>query len=438
MCACQRVPPCPSSVPELAHRVRARLGSVPVPRLRRILLAIYLLTAVADAAGKALAATPAFNNAVSRLLHGEHAQELREAQTPSGNFEIFRGSSRHLLTGQDLYAEYPAEHSDRFKYSPTFAMLFWPLSWIPWPLALFLWSSLNVLVLFAAVERVLPPRAAVFTMAFLYLEILRSMQNAQSNTLVAGLIVLAFGALEQRKAWRAALAVGVGACIKIFPLAALTFAVPRRLAVRTGLCALAVGAVLLFLPMLVTSPPMLLQQYRWWSGVESSDALQRWFSAMALMQQWTGANAPNWWIQLAGIVVLLGPLALRRDRWEEPRFRFLYLCSVLLFTVLLNHQAERASYVIAFTGSTLWYTSSPKTRWRNVLYGVSFVTIPVMSTLIPGAILKTRTVMLYRLALPSLLIWLAVLWELYRAPRREQSAELLAASHQLNSRTAES
>ena len=393
-----------------------RLGAVPVPRLRRILLAIYLLTAAADATGKALAATPSFNNAVARLLHGDQANDLREARKPSGNFEIFRGSSRHLFAGQDLYAEYPAEHSDRFKYSPTFALLFSPLSWLPWPLALFLWSSLNVLVLFTAVERVLAPRTALFAMACLHLEILRSMQNAQSNTLVAGLIVLAFASLERRSAWRAAAAVAIGACIKIFPLAALTFAIPRRLVWRTGLWAAALGTALFFLPLLATPQATLLAQYRWWSGVESSDALQRWFSAMALMQQWTGANAPNWWIQLAGIVVLLAPLALRRERWNEPRFRFDYLCSVLLFTVLLNHQAERASYVIAFTGSTLWYASSPKTPWRNVLYGVTFVAIPMMSTLIPGAILKTRTVMLYRLALPSLLIWLAVLYELYRGP----------------------
>ncbi|MEP6619860.1 MAG: glycosyltransferase family 87 protein [bacterium] len=408
---------------DLAHRVRARLGAVPVPRLRRIILAIYFLTALGDAAGKALAATPAFNSAVSRLLHGGHAEEMREAKKPSGNFEIFRASSRHLVAGQDLYAEYPTEHSDRFKYSPTFALLFSPLSWLPWPIALFLWSSLNFLVLFGAAERVLPARTALFAMACLHLEILRSMQNAQSNTLVAGLIVLAFAFIERRSAWRSAAAVAIGASIKIFPLAALTFAVPKRLALRTGLWAAGLGAVMVSLPLLVTSHTTLFAQYRWWSGVESSDALQRWFSAMELLHRWTGENAPNWWIQLAGVLVLVAPLALRRNRWDEPRFRFLYLCSVLLFTVLLNHQAERASYVIAFTGATLWYASSEKTRWRNVLYGLTFIAIPLMSTLIPGAILKTRTVMLYRLALPSLVIWVAVLWELFKARSSQTAAE---------------
>jgi hypothetical protein len=105
---------------------------------------------------------------------------------------------------------------------------------------------------------------------------------------------------------------------------------------------------------------------------------------------------------------------LRRDRWDETRFRFLYLCSLLLYVVLFNHQAERASYLIGFTGATLWVAGSPRERWRVVLYGVAFVTIPLMSTLIPGPIIRTPTVVLYRLAVPCLAIWIAIQWELLR------------------------
>ena len=400
----------------LAYRVRARLGGISLPRLRRFVIALYLFTAAADATGKALAATPAFNRFVSELVPARQVQQLREARRPSGNFEIFRTASQHLLSGADLYSEYPEEHTDRFKYSPTFALLFAPLAWLPWPIALFLWSALNALVLITAVESVLPSRTALFALLCLHLEVLRAMQNAQSNSLVAGLIILAFAALERRKVWRAVAAVAVGASIKIFPLAALTFAIARRRALRAGAWAAAIGSVTVLLPLVVTSPATLLRQYQSWSSVESSDALQRWFSAMELVHRWTGLNVPNWPIQVAGVCVLLLPLALRRARWDEARFRFLYLCSVLLFTVLLNHQAERASYVIAFTGATLWFAGSPKTAWRNALYAVAFVAIPLMSTLIPGAVLRTPTVMLYRLALPSLLIWIAILIELFKRP----------------------
>ena len=406
-----------------------RLHAIPLPRVRRALLALYLVVAAADATGKALAANPQVNAMARTLVGGRASAQLHHAVRPSGNFEIFRAASRHLVTGQDLYAEYPAEHTDRFKYSPTFALLFAPFAWMPWPVALFLWSALNALLLFVAVERVLPGRQAMLATGLLLLEVLRGMQNAQSNALVAALIVLAFVTLERHRGWRAALAVGLGACVKIFPLAALTFAIPRRRAVRTGLAAGVVGIGLSVLPLVLLSPTALAAQYGWWRGVEASDARQRWFSVMELVHRITGATWPNWPIQLLGTLALVAPLAVRRERWDEARFRLLYLCSVLLYVVLFNHQAERASYLIAFTGATIWFAAEPRTRARIALYALAALTIPVMSTLVPSDWLRTPEVMTYRLALPSLAIWLVIQRDLLRpAPI---AAELPPASDQL-------
>ena len=395
-----------------------RLGRVPLPKLRRTLLVLYLLVAAADATGKALAASPRVNAIARELVGGRARAQLDHAARPSGNFEIFRASSRHLLAGQDLYAEYPAEHTDRFKYSPTFALLFAPLAWMPWPLALFLWSALNALALFVAVERVLPGRRGMLAVGLLLLEVFRGMQNAQSNALVAALIVLAFAALERHRAWRAALAVALGACVKIFPLAALTFAIPRRRAVQTGVAAGMLGLGLVVLPLALLSPAALVAQYGSWRGVEASDAQQRWFSMMELVHRVTGTTWPNWPLQLLGTLALLAPLAIRRDRWDEARFRLSYLCSVLLYVVLFNHQAERASYLIAFTGATIWFVAGSETRARTMLYALAALTIPVMSTLIPGAWLRTPGMTTYRLVLPCLAIWLVIQRDLLRPPPR--------------------
>ena len=402
------------------HRVRYRLATAPLPRLRRTLLVLYLLVAAADATGKALAANTRVNALARELVGGRVRAQLDHAARPAGNFEIFRAASRHLLTGRDLYAEYPAEHTDRFKYSPTFALLFEPLAWIPWPVALFLWSALNALVLFVAVERVLPGRRGLLAMGLLLLEVLRGMQNAQSNALVAALIVLCFASLERYRGWRAALAVGLGACVKIFPLAALTFAIPRRRALRTGLAAGVVGLALVVLPLVLLSPSALAAQYGSWRGVEASDAHQRWFSVMELVHRLTGAAWPNWPLQLLGTLALVAPLAIRRDRWDEARFRLSYLCSVLLYVVLFNHQAERASYLIAFTGATIWFVSESRTRARTALYALAALAIPVMSTLVPGAWLRTPEMMTYRLVLPCLAIWSVIQRELLRPPPRAE------------------
>jgi hypothetical protein len=174
------------------------------------------------------------------------------------------------------------------------------------------------------------------------------------------------------------------------------------------------------------SPAALAAQYGSWRGVEASDAHQRWFSVMELLHRLTGAGWPNWPLQLLGTVALLAPLAIRRDRWDEARFRLSYLCSVLLYVVLFNHQAERASYLIAFTGATIWFVSEPRTRARTALYALAALTIPVMSTLVPGAWLRTPGMTTYRLVLPCLAIWLVIQRELLRPP--PSRAELAVAS----------
>jgi len=406
------------------ERLARHIRSVPAPRIRRALIVLYLVVAAADASGKALAANPRVNAIARGFVSGGAAAQLDEAVRPDGNFEIFRAASRHLAAGRDLYAEYPAEHTDRFKYSPTFALLFAPLAWMPWPLALFLWSALNALLLLGAIGRVLPGRSAALAGGLLVLEVLRGMQNAQSNALVAALIVLAFDAMERRRLWRAALAVGLGTCVKIFPLAALTFAIPRRRAMHAGIAAAVVGVALVLLPLVLLAPSDLAAQYASWRGIEASDAQQRWFSVMALVHLTTGLASPNWPLQLAGTLALLAPLALRRERWNEARFRLLYLCSLLLYVVLFNHQAERASYLIAFTGATIWFVAEPRTRRRTMLYGIAALTIPVMSTLIPGAWLRTPGMTTLRLALPCLAIWLVIQRDLMRRPPRVEEPEI--------------
>ena len=47
----------------LAHRARAWLSSIPLPRLRRTILALYIAIAAFDAAGKTLVSHPRVNRA---------------------------------------------------------------------------------------------------------------------------------------------------------------------------------------------------------------------------------------------------------------------------------------------------------------------------------------------------------------------------------------
>jgi hypothetical protein len=283
---------------------------------------------------------------------------------PHWTFPVFRASFRHLVHQQNLYAQY-AEH-DLFKYSPTAALLFAPVSLLPFAPALLLWDTLNAAALIYALDRLFPRRDSTLALLLVFPELFASMQASQSNSLVAAIIVLAFVALERGEQWRGYLVIALGAAIKIFPLAALSLAIfhPRR--ARAACIFAACAAALVLLPLTVTTPSMLLAQYQWWHAIEGVDALALGASVMRVLHQSLGVEWPNWPVQLAGVFVLLLPL-LHRARWTDTHFRRGYLASLLVFVVIFNHQAERPSFVIAAAGVAIWFAQSPRDAARLAL-----------------------------------------------------------------------
>src|SRR3979490_1122322 len=142
----------------------------------------------------------------------------------SNNFSIFRSASLNLFAGRDLYAAHPEQHIDFYKYSPTFALLFAPLAYLPFALAFLCWSLLNALLLWYALDRLFPERQATLALTLLYFEMLLTLQYGQSNTLVAALMILTFVAFEAGQPLGAALSVTLGAAVKLFPLAGVSLA----------------------------------------------------------------------------------------------------------------------------------------------------------------------------------------------------------------------
>lgn len=300
------------------------------------------------------------------------------------NFHTFRWAYWNLLAGRDLYVLHPGQHEDLFKYSPTFALFFAPFAVPPFVLALLAWNLLNGLLLYYAVSRLLPDRRGTAALALLYAGYLLTIDGTQSNGLVAALIVLAFIALEERRQVGAALAIALGALIKLFPLAALSLAIPRMRWLPFGAIFGAVCVVLVLLPLLVVSPAELLAQYGSWYRLEEIDALDRGASVMSLAHMGLGYRGPNWPLQLAGTLLLLAPLA-RRTAWEDPAFRLRLLSSLLLYSVLFNHKAEQPTFVLALTGIAIWYATSERSRLRDALVAASCgLMLPVFVAAIAG------------------------------------------------------
>ena len=342
------------------------------------------------------------------------------------NFLIFRAASRHLIAGSDLYTWYPAEHADLYKYSPTFAFLFAPFAFLPLLPAMLLWNALNAGALFIALGMVLPRRAATVARAIVFLDMLGSLQNAQSNALVAALIILTFAAYERHHTALGSLAAVSGAFIKAFPLAGVSFAIFHPRKVRVAL-AVAGSSILLFaLPLLVTPLHTLLAQYASWRALSASEvAVKRGYSVMQMIENVLHGGWPNWPMQLIGIAILLAPVLFQRDRWHEWDRRRLYLCSVLVFCVIFNHLAESPTFVVAVSGVAIWFAALTKpSRWEWTLFVLIVVlTILSSSDIMPDAIQRDFFDRYRFKTVPLIVLWIELQRRLWSA--RVPEARLL-------------
>jgi hypothetical protein len=350
------------------------------------------------------------------------------------NFEIFRGASFNLVAGRDLYAAYPALYFDRFKYSPSFAFLIGPIAVLPAELGLLVWNLLNAMAVWWVLARLFPAPRALIAMLFVSLELFGSLQTAQSNGLVTALVILAWLSLEEGAPARGAVAVAIGTAVKIFPAAAVTLALfdPRRR--RFAAALVAAGLVLALLPLTVTTPSLLADQYRSWHAIEQVDALAGVTrtdphligGVMQQLRLWTGVHWPNWPIQLGGTLLLLLPLAAGRARWPERSFRLRYLASLLIYMVIFNHQAESPSFIIAMSGIAIWYLAVERGRGDlALLIGAFLLTSVASSDLTPHAV-RIGNVRPYGVkAIPSIIVWIVLQLELLGLRRvRSEPAEV--------------
>lgn len=362
------------------------------------LLALYLLTAVVVAI-------------------------QRTQPPPEYNFIIFRAAYHHLIAGQNLYAAYPAEYADYFKYSPTFAFLFAPFSLLPTLPAYILWALICASVVFVGVTAVLPSQEAALALAIAWLPVVGDLQRAQTNALCAGLIMLGWVAMERERQWPAATAIVAGIFIKLFPAAALLGAVFHRRKLRFALIVAIVLAAGVALPLVAVGGHSLASQYQWWIAIlrhdtvplprYGTDGAGLYAGLMGQFRVWFGVQWPFWPTQLAGLVLLLAPMLRGPVAWT-PEFRTTMLASILVFCVLFNHQSESPSYSIAMIGAAIWFAASDRRWWRTTLIVACLVIVNLASTpLLPHAIYEQYYVKYLLKTVPLIPLWIVIQCELF-------------------------
>jgi hypothetical protein len=344
------------------------------------------------------------------------------------DFAIFRASFWNLLAHKDLYVLRLDQAHDYFKYSPSFALLFAPFAILPFIAGLFFWNLVNAFSIFFALRLLLPREQWALAQILVAVPTLRSLQSSQSNALVTALIIVAFVSLERGWLWRGAFAIAIGTVIKIFPLAALSFALPRPDRLRAILFTGVSLAILIALPLLAISPGELVAQYHSWSALERNEAALVGSSLMEIVRA-AGIAWPAWPVQLIGATIVVAVLILRMRDWNDRQLRLRFLGFVMVFCVVFNHRAERQSAVIALCGMVIWYLAwvspspsssqssssslpSPRSASRTALFAIVYILVAMSGTeLVPDAI-KHILVPQARFSIPLTILWLVMLGEL--------------------------
>lgn len=352
------------------------------------------------------------------------AQQFNRADNPFyttyNNFIIYKSSFLHLRAGLDMYVTYPAEHYDLFKYSPTFAFFMGGFAWLPNWLGLMLWDLLNVLALFFAIRMLPVDKGKVaFMLLFIIVELVTATQNSQTNALLVALVVASFGFMEKRQVILATLMLGLATYIKVYGAIGFCFFLlyPNKLKFIGWSAIWAI--VLLLLPLMVTTPDMLVYQYESWINMMLADRTASYgLSIMGALNKLFGIVDGKNIVSVLGLVLFFVPF-FRYKQYGNKAFKLLLLGSALIWLIIFNHKAESATYIIAVTGIAIWYAALPATNMRTIILVLAFVFACLSVTELFAAIRDSFTERYAVKPLACLAVWVYGFVELMRIDKKE-------------------
>jgi hypothetical protein len=315
------------------------------------------------------------------------------------NFTIFQHSSFHFFQKVNLYLEYPKEYYDVFLYNPTFSFLFTPIAYLPTILGIFIWGALITGSFYLAI-RLLPmdKKTKLFILYFTFLELITSVQNLQTNPLIAASILFAFIFLERKSTIKSSFFVNLGFFIKAYGAISGAFYILKNPRLKSLLHLLLWFLILAGLPLLFYSPGQYLEMYKQWINCLSSDHdINVGLSVMSFMASVFNYHGPVYYTQFFGVFLLLGSMLFIALTKTYEDVKFYFLAYIMIWVIIFNHSSESATYIIASTGAIIWYVNSKKTILDKILIITTFIlTVLSPSDLFPDY-LRTNFVKPYSL-----------------------------------------
>jgi hypothetical protein len=165
-------------------------------------------------------------------------------------------------------------------------------------------------------------------------------------------------------------------------------------------------------PLTVTPPDQLLEQYTNWLQILKTDGTSRYgFSVFGLLHRWFHVEISKWIVLATGLIIFCSAY-IRRDLFREYGFRVLFLSSILIWVVLFNHAAESSSYIICMTGIGIWYFIQERNKFNTILVIAAFIIVSLLFTDITPLYYKHYLYHYYVKTIPVIIIWFRILYEM--------------------------
>jgi hypothetical protein len=288
-----------------------------------------------------------------------------------------------------------------------------PFAYLPNIAGLLLWNILNSIILFTAFRKFkfISSNMQLFVMGFILIEAINSLMISESNCLISGLLILSFLSMENKKTGLTAFLILLSAFIKPFGLVAFSLFLFYPKKWKALWYSVLWFTLLLFLPLIITTPTGLLTIYKSWLNMIKTDYdLSYGLSVMAWLHTWFGIES-KYYTLIIGILFFLLPL-LRYKSFIYKPFRQLFLAFILIWVVIFNHKAESPTFIIAISGVAIWFSQSYSIVNIALLVLCFLFTILSPSDLYPHYIKEHFFVPYTIKVVPCIIIWVKILFEL--------------------------
>jgi hypothetical protein len=345
-----------------------------------------------------------------------------EKNTHYNDYIIYKHTFLNLIQQHSLFGPQPQYYFDLNHYGPVFALIIAPFTFLPDSIAVFLWVIFISWILYLAIMKL--PFTQPQCLAILLLSapcIMGSAQNQQVNPLIAALVIFSFIFIRNKQDFWAALMIILGTAIKLYGIVGLAFFFFSDNKLKLILSMIFWSVILFALPMLFSSPAYIIKIYHDWYPdllAKNADNLlsnRTYICVMGMISKIFKYPRVSNLVVLGPALVLFVLTYIRIKYWKNLQYQLLILASVLIFTVIFSSGSEPPTYIIAFVGVGIWFMNldRPLTGFEIFLIIFAFYVTNAPSDIFPKY-LRDNYVMPYKLiALPSFVIWLKIIYELF-------------------------